>query len=237
VTDTGAPDTDAAFDFDPGAVSDTGAPDTNAADTAATDAAFDALLDDLSPSTEEFDLSDDLGAAGETGASDEERAFQEKLEGELQSAMLLEQDIVLLAAEYGEETQAEDMPLLREELFASAAEFWKREDLVFASSDGVLFVIVPDTDLESALSSAREFHNEIAAQNEEEAASPQLRAQQRALFIGFTARQGRNVDAARLFREAKGALRRAREDPAQPITAFRIDQKKWEQLEKKLVKE
>jgi len=142
--------------------------------------------------------------------------LQTRLTAELYRTLAVNEDLTLAAMEYGGRQEG-----LARALRKRAAEFFGQADLVFERGGLGVSLILPGVDLEKAMGLVKQFRSQVTAD-----LSGQYPATG-SLLIGLSARGGRYVDARRLLLEATQALKRAGEDPALAIVAFKSDPEKY----------
>ncbi|MDR3171998.1 MAG: hypothetical protein LBU17_10285 [Treponema sp.] len=179
----------------------------------------------------DFDLSDVLEPLDENEAAEEPRGLyaprsnigweaytKERLASELHQCASFDQDMVFIIMEFKDTGALEESSykLLADEAVA----FFTHRDLIFEKGSWGISVIIPNIDLDQALTVSQEFHKRVAGKCSAFPEIPQL-------CIGLSSRSGRLVDTERLMLEASQALKRAWDDEGLPIVAFRSDPEKY----------
>jgi hypothetical protein len=144
---------------------------------------------------------------------------RDRLESELHRNASAEQDLALIAITFKEPerpTQEQFRFFAKE-----AVHCFENRDLVFEYGEKGLRVICPNRGLEQSLSAAEKFNAQILAN------LPRSGDSMVDLRFGISSRSGRLINAERIMMEADEALRRAVEDPASRIVAFKSDPEKY----------
>jgi GGDEF domain-containing protein len=101
--------------------------------------------------------------------------------------------------------------------------FFEHRDLIFEYRQQGISVICPNRSLEQAITSSEEFSNRVRGKFFQPAGT------KIDLRFGLSSRSGRLINAERLMIEAGEALKRAIEDTASHIVAFKSDPEKYRQ--------
>ncbi|MDR3333562.1 MAG: hypothetical protein LBT13_01560 [Treponema sp.] len=141
---------------------------------------------------------------------------KERLASELHQCASFDQDMVFIIMEFKGALEESSYKLLADEAVA----FFTHRDLIFEKGNWGISVIIPNIDLDQALTISQEFHKRVAGKC---SAFPEIPK----LCIGLSSRSGRLVDTERLMLEASQALKRAWDDEGLPIVAFRSDPEKY----------
>jgi hypothetical protein len=143
---------------------------------------------------------------------------RDRLESELHRSASTEQDLALIAVALKEPEKP------TEEQFRNFAEeavhCFEHRDLIFEHGERGLRIICPGWGLEQSLAAAEKFNNLMLT-------APRPADSKIELRFGISSRSGRLIDAERIMLEAGEALRRAVEDPASRIVAFKSDPEKY----------
>jgi hypothetical protein len=144
---------------------------------------------------------------------------RDRLESELHRNASTEQDLSLIVMTFKEpERPAEE----QFRFFAEeAVRCFENRDLIFEYGEGGLRIICPNCGLEQSLTAAEKFNSRILAN------LPRSGDSAVDLRFGISSRSGRLVNAERIMMEADEALKRAVEDPASRIVAFKSDPEKY----------
>jgi hypothetical protein len=102
-------------------------------------------------------------------------------------------------------------------LLMAAAECYGSDITAFKLGNACIGAVVPNMDLDSAISKANEIADNLPADF----------LGGRELKTGLSSRGGRLVEASRLYTEAEAALRRAESDPDTPLIAFKSNPEKY----------
>jgi GGDEF domain-containing protein len=144
---------------------------------------------------------------------------KERLTAELTRCTSFGQDLVLMLMELQDTAKVEDsrFRLLADE----TVKYFLRRDLIFERGEQGITVILPSIDLDQGFAKSQKFHKQLITKYSEtfQAAIE--------LYIGLSSRADRSIDTERFIFEASGALKKAKEDPATPIVAFRSDPEKY----------
>jgi hypothetical protein len=142
---------------------------------------------------------------------------RDRLAAELHRCAAGEQDLVLIIMEI--------IPPGEDEFYYQIAEaavkFFGLRDLMFERGSRGVSLIIPNIDLDRGFSKAEQFRNRLSG------SFPGIFPEKNDLRIGLSSRSGRLVDADRLLLEASQALKKARDDPASSIIAFKSDPEKY----------
>jgi hypothetical protein len=135
-------------------------------------------------------------------------------------------DFVLLCTEWAGNFSS-DAPVTAKQIAEAAAAFFKIERIsAFKKGDDGVFILLPGMNFKNGLKAARAFHGRIV---DNTAFKPAIHD----FYAGLTSRAGRQVDPDRLILEAEKAVEKAKEDPGQPIVAFKADPVKYKNYLKK----
>ncbi|MDR1390497.1 MAG: hypothetical protein LBJ31_11045 [Treponema sp.] len=144
----------------------------------------------------------------------------DRLASELHRCAASEQDLVVLlmecAADCGED--------FYKKLSGEAVQFFNMKDLSFERGTNGICIILPNIDLDQAMSRAEEFHEAFRAG---------VGHPKNDFSMGLSSRAGRLIDGNRLFFEAANALQKAIDGDDSPIVAFRSDPEKYREFIKK----
>jgi hypothetical protein len=159
-----------------------------------------------------------LGLFSPRGNVGWESYTRDRLESELHRSASTEQDLALITVTFKEPERPapEQFRFFAEE----AVRCFENRDLVFEYGEGGLRVICPGCGLEQSLTAAEKFNTQILANLPRSGEKIDLR-------FGISSRSGRLINAERIMMEADEALRRAVEDPASRIVAFKSDPEKY----------
>jgi hypothetical protein len=98
-----------------------------------------------------------------------------------------------------------------------AAVFFKNNKVsAFKKAGNGIFLVLPYSKLSHILKYAKAFHAQLLRDSE-------LKTAISSLFIGLSAKAGRQMEPSRLIMEAEKAAEMAAESPSQPIVAFKAD--------------
>ncbi|MDR2028069.1 MAG: hypothetical protein LBP93_00880 [Treponema sp.] len=142
---------------------------------------------------------------------------KDRLAAELHRCAAGEQDLVLIIIEITGPGEDE----LYYQVADAAVKFFTLQDLMFERGSRGISVIIPNMDLDRGFSKAEQFRSRIIG------SFPGIFPEKNDLSIGISSRSGRLIDADRLLLEASQALKKAREDPASSIVAFKSDPEKY----------
>jgi len=145
-----------------------------------------------------------------------ERYLEERLSAELKRAASFDQDLVLLLG-CVEGLKRSDS--FYAELSQMAREFFNFQDLCFEYSTDGIGIIIPNVDLDQGIERVEGFQTRVDRRLDEIGGGKNL-------TLGLSARNGRLIGGKRIIREAKSALRRAKQESS-GITAFRVDPEKY----------
>ena len=137
----------------------------------------------------------------------------ERLGTELENAAIYEADLSVMVVRYGNPDDPDG--IWYADFVRMASDAYRPRDLIFEHGKHSLLVIIPNADLEKAIERAQDFRKIL----------PSTFTQ--SLAMGISARAGREVLPDRLLLEALHAAKRAGEDPAAPIVAFKSDPEKF----------
>jgi hypothetical protein len=145
--------------------------------------------------------------------------LSQKLHEELAASGEKGSDFVLLCAEWVADGFAE--PPVAKQIAEEAAVFFKVKRIsAFKRGETGVFILLVGAAFKSGLKATREFHGRILDNSAFKTAITDF-------YIGLTSCAGRQVDPERLILEAEKAMEKAKEDPAQPIVAFKADPSKY----------
>jgi hypothetical protein len=144
---------------------------------------------------------------------------RDRLASELHRCAASEQDLVVLLLKCGDGVNCDGR--LYKKLAGEAVDFFNLRDLSFENGDRGITVIIPNSDLDSGIIKAEEFHSRILKNcfSDFHAKSDFL--------VGLSSRSGRLIEAERLLMEASKALEKAQFDGGTPIVAFKSDPEKY----------
>jgi hypothetical protein len=142
-----------------------------------------------------------------------------RLESELIRCAANEQDLVYMVMEF------KDLNIMDENFYLNFADdavvFFTMRDLIFERGDRGIAVILPNSELDTAIAKAGEFHDRCLGKY------AGIFKTKTDLCIGLSSRSGRLIDAERLRVEAGEALEKALIDPVSHIIAFKSDPEKY----------
>jgi hypothetical protein len=145
---------------------------------------------------------------------------RDRLDSELHRCASGEQDLVFIIC------ASKEPKILSDEQFRRFCEeavlFFEHRDLVFEHRQG-LSIICPNYSLEQGIAKSEEFCTRVLGKLSRPAGTKVD------LRFGLSSRSGRLLDAERLMLEAGEALKRAAEDPASHVVAFKSDPEKYRQ--------
>jgi len=182
---------------------------------------FDDIIDDTAGAADEepeesFYEDDSFSDFGEEPNPEEEADFNYYLEPEIQKAEENEADLCLLSAAWENENESIDI------LVDSALEIFREGTRVFEKTPPGVYIIVPGENIDDCFNVSKKFYRKAKSLLPSGADSN--------LFIGISSRAGRIVDAGRFLKETESAFEKARENPEQPIVAFKVDLEKYNAL-------
>ena len=140
------------------------------------------------------------------------------LESALQQCTLHDQDLACVIIESKEVGGSVKM---YQDIAGQALEFFGITEGLFQKDSLGMSLILPGETLEECRTKVETFHKKIIDKYGDFFWEPSD------LCIGISARQGRQVDADRLLLEASTALKKALNDPQNPIISFKIDPERY----------
>jgi hypothetical protein len=135
--------------------------------------------------------------------------IEERVNLELERAASFDQDLVMGIIQC-ENLSEENYKLFADELKND----FNYPDMIFEYKDNGFAIIVPNTDLDSALKTLENF----AGKEESDYGD---------ICVGISSRNGRLITGSRIFMEAENALNKAVEDEEKNIVGFRSDPEKF----------
>jgi hypothetical protein len=145
-----------------------------------------------------------------------ERFFLPRLESELKRAASFDQDLTLLLLRSSAQISLKTFAAVAD----ATKSFFSFHDLIFELPEYTVAVVLPNTDLDGGVGQGREFQKSLL-KDARFAAGTDIR-------MGLSARNGRLVEAQRVYEEACAALRKAEHDAENPsIIGFRPDPNKY----------
>jgi hypothetical protein len=146
---------------------------------------------------------------------------EDRLESELRRCASAEQDLTLLVMSFKEPERLNKEQFRR--FCEEAVSYFGHRDLIFEYGDQGLWIIRPNHGLEQDLTTVEEFTSRVFSK------MPKAAGSKLDLRSGLSSRSGRLIDAERIMLEAGEALKRAVEDPASRVVAFKSDPEKYRQ--------
>ncbi len=141
--------------------------------------------------------------------------FLSRLESELKRAASFDQDLTLLLLRCPETHSDEAFTSLAKK----AKAFFTFHDLIFDLPEYTIGTILPNTDLDEGITQSSNFQKKLFEEGDARTAD---------IRLGLSCRNGRLVEAERIYGEAQTALYKAQHDPDHPsITGFRPDPNKY----------
>jgi hypothetical protein len=141
--------------------------------------------------------------------------FLSRLESELKRAASFDQDLTLMLFRCPEAGTTEPFSSLAEK----AKAFFTFHDLIFELPEKTIAAIIPNTDLDEGITQSSNFQKKLF--EEGDSCITDIR-------LGLSSRNGRLVEAQRVYDEAQTALKKAQSDPDHPsIVGFRPDPNKY----------
>jgi len=144
-----------------------------------------------------------------------EEYIKDRLDSEIHRCSAAENDLVLIMMNF--------RGIADDETFKKAADetvsFFSSRDLVFEYGQSGIAVIIPGTDLEAGITKSENFYKRSKEKLPDSIAD--------GLRIGMSSRAGRLINADRLLLETREALKRAGNDSASAIIAFKSDPDKY----------
>jgi hypothetical protein len=147
---------------------------------------------------------------------------RDRLASELHRCAASEQDLVVLLLKCADGVNCDGR--LYKKLAGEAVDFFNLKDLSFEYGGRGITVIIPNTDLNSGIIRAEEFHSRILKN-----CFSDFHAKGD-LIAGLSSRSGRLIEADRLLLEASKALEKAQLDEGTPIVAFKSDPEKYREF-------
>jgi hypothetical protein len=145
-----------------------------------------------------------------------ERFFLPRLESELKRAASFDQDLTLLLLRSSVQISLKTFAAVAD----ATKSFFSFHDLIFELSEYTVAVVLPNTDLDGGVGQGREFQKSLL-KDARFAGGTDIR-------MGLSSRNGRLVEAQRVYDEACAALRKAEHDAENPsIIGFRPDPNKY----------
>jgi hypothetical protein len=132
-------------------------------------------------------------------------------------------DVVLLCVEWTRNSFADandGTPLFKQIAEEAAVFFNVKRISAFKRGENGIFILLPGVEFKHGLKAVREFHGRILDNDAFNTAITNF-------YAGFTSRAGREIEPERLILEAEKAVEKAKEDPDQPIVAFKADPSKY----------
>jgi hypothetical protein len=142
----------------------------------------------------------------------------DRLSAELRRCAADNQDLVLIAMEFQSTGEIND--LMFNQFTGGVLNYFTQRDLIFQKGERGISVIIPHNNLTQGFKKATALHTRLMH-------SLSRDFQDTHFCIGLSSRAGRLVEVERLFFESEKALEKAREDPASPVVAFKIDPEKY----------
>jgi GGDEF domain-containing protein len=148
-----------------------------------------------------------------------EEYTEDRLASELHRCASYEQEMVFIVMTFRGDNHRDDN--FFNSFTGMAENSFGPRDMIFEWKEDGISIIVPNIDLDQAVSKCEDFHNRVK--------SKLLHASslEKELCIGLSSRAGRLIDPDRLMFEASQALERAMVDPVSPIIAFKPDPEKY----------
>ncbi|MDR1108466.1 MAG: hypothetical protein LBL19_05470, partial [Spirochaetaceae bacterium] len=143
----------------------------------------------------------------------------DRLSAELRRCAAENQDLVYVTLEF--QSTGEINELMFNQFTGGVLNYFTHRDLIFQKGEWGISVIIPHTDLAQGFKKATAFHTRLMH-------SLSRDFQDTRFCIGLSSRAGRLVEVERLIFESEKALEKAREDPASPVVAFKIDPEKYQ---------
>jgi GGDEF domain-containing protein len=144
--------------------------------------------------------------------------LESRLEFELERAASFDQDLVLACLALDPGLDAAAAPAIYRQVGAHISETFPFKDLCFEDGRDAYAVLLPDKELDQALTELQRFQSRIAAAAETPTTT---------VSVGLSARAGRLLSAGRLLKEAHAALQQAKSAGSNQIVAFRADPEKY----------
>lgn len=144
---------------------------------------------------------------------------KDRLESELRRNTAAGEDLVLIAVMFKEPEKLN--PEQFREFAEEAVRCFEHRDLIFELGEQGLRIVCPNYSLDQGFAAAGEFNGRVLSSMAE---SADLKAD---LRFGISSRSGRLVPAEQIMLESDEALKRALEDPASHIVAFKSDPEKY----------
>ncbi|MCL2808765.1 MAG: hypothetical protein FWD24_01725 [Treponema sp.] len=146
-----------------------------------------------------------------------EEYIKDRLDSELHRCSSTEKDLSLVLMDFIN-IPNDDMYVITAD---EAVSFYTSRDLLFEFGKHGIAVILPGTGLENAIEKSEKFYQRIMEKfqhNEDSIFN---------MKIGLSSRSGRLLNAERIMLETKEALKKAKNDPATTIIAFKSDPEKY----------
>jgi hypothetical protein len=142
----------------------------------------------------------------------------DRLSAELRRCAADNQDLVLITMEFQSTGEIDD--LMFNQFTGGVLNYFTQRDLIFQKGERGISVIIPHNNLAQGFKKATALHTRLMH-------SLSRDFQDTHFCIGLSSRAGRLVEVERLIFESEKALEKAREDPASPVVAFKIDPEKY----------
>ena len=146
-----------------------------------------------------------------------EEYARDRLDSELHRCASTEKDLALILMEFTDITN----DVMYKQAAEEAVSFFTSRDLLFEYGKYGVSIILPDVDLDTAMSKSEKFYQRIMKK------FPHDNRSSSGICIGLSSRSGRLLNAGRLMLEAAEALKKAKSDPKSSIIAFKSDLDKY----------
>ncbi len=141
--------------------------------------------------------------------------LEPRLKAELERAAAADQDLSLACLKIDEPFADARLPMAYTEIARQLIQSFPHHDLIFEKGDDSYTLLMPDSDVDTAVRQLEEFRKKLAV-------AP-LEGRTRTLSIGVSSRGGRLIDARVLREETDGALAKASREGGNQVIGCRAD--------------
>ena len=148
--------------------------------------------------------------------------LEPRLKAELERASAADQDLALACLRIDEPYADGRLPMAYAEIARLLVQGFPLHDLIFEKGDDSYALLVPDSDVDTAVRLLDDFRRKVEG-------AP-LEGKTRTLSIGVSARGGRLIDARVLREEAEAALAKASREGGNQVIGFRADAARFREI-------